>query len=156
MPILALTLVRARRVMENLDTADCTTTKDLGPNSTEKSSSKKPKLNRSEYEKGLLQARLNYVRSLLQIEIDRPGPTPDVRMALESELEELESKMKHIEGKMTELLPRPIALSPQINKSKSVKRSAAPVVKPAKTTKSESTTDSDYVFPKKTVKTPFN
>ncbi|GFU35978.1 uncharacterized protein TNCV_4190941 [Trichonephila clavipes] len=83
--------------MENLDTADSTTTKDLGPNSTEKSSSKKPKLNRSEYEKGLLQARLNYVRSLLQIEIDRPGPTPDVRMALESELEELESKMKHIE-----------------------------------------------------------
>ncbi|GFU70421.1 uncharacterized protein TNCV_3442381 [Trichonephila clavipes] len=71
-------------------------------------------------------------------------------MALESELEELESKMKHIEGKMTELLPRPIALSPQINKSKSFKRSAAPVVKPAKTTKSESTTDSDYVFPKKT------
>ncbi|GFX50301.1 hypothetical protein TNCV_338361 [Trichonephila clavipes] len=105
--------------MENLDTADSTTTKDLGPNSTEKSSSKKPKLNRSEYEKGLvLQARLNYVRSLLQIEIDRPGPTPDVRMALESELEQLESKMKHIEGKMTELLPRPIALSPQINKSK--------------------------------------
>ncbi|GFV94190.1 uncharacterized protein TNCV_4463171 [Trichonephila clavipes] len=93
--ILALTLVRARRVMENLDTADCTTTKDLGPNSTEKSSSKK--LNRSEYEKGMLQARLNYVRSLLQIEIDSPGPTPDTRMALESELEELESKMKHLE-----------------------------------------------------------
>ncbi|GFU07184.1 hypothetical protein TNCV_4946611 [Trichonephila clavipes] len=75
-------------------------------------------------------------------------------MALESELEDLESKMKHIEGKMTELLPRPIALSPQINKSKPVKRSAAPVVKPAKTTKSKSTTDSDYVFPKKTVKNP--
>ncbi|GFT84167.1 uncharacterized protein TNCV_1149951 [Trichonephila clavipes] len=33
-------------------------------------------------------------------------------------------------------------------------RSAAPVVKPAKTTKSKSTTDSDYVFPKKTEKNP--
>ncbi|GFX08955.1 uncharacterized protein TNCV_4165341 [Trichonephila clavipes] len=152
--ILALTLVRARRVMENLDTADCTTTKDHGPNSTEKSSSKKPKLNRAEYEKGMLQARLNYVRSLLQIEIDSPGPTPDVRITLESELKELESKMKHLEGKMTELLPRPIALSPQTNKSKRVKRSAAPVVKPAKSTKPENTNDSDFVFPKKTMKNP--
>ncbi|GFV29681.1 uncharacterized protein TNCV_330471 [Trichonephila clavipes] len=75
-------------------------------------------------------------------------------MALESELEELESKMKLIEGKMTELLPRPIALSPKINKSKAVKRSAAPVSKPAKTNKAKSSTDTDFTFPWKTVKTP--
>ncbi|GFV28098.1 uncharacterized protein TNCV_677861 [Trichonephila clavipes] len=49
-------------------------------------------------------------------------------------------------------LPRPIALSPQNNKPKAVKRPAAPVTKPAKSTKSKNPTDSDYVFPKKTVK----
>ncbi|GFS78378.1 hypothetical protein TNCV_4766531 [Trichonephila clavipes] len=100
---------------------------------------------------GILQARLEYI-SLLQIEIKTPSPTPDVRLALESELKKLEPKMKSMEGKMTELLPRPIALSPQTNKSKRVKRSAAPVVNPAKTTKSESTNDSDFVFPEKTMK----
>ncbi|GFW91280.1 uncharacterized protein TNCV_736951 [Trichonephila clavipes] len=152
--ILALTLVRARRVMENLETVDNTISKDLGPNSTENSSPNKLKEKGPEYEKGLLQARLNYIRSLLQIEIDRPGPTPDVRTALESELEELESKMKLIEGKMTELLPRPIALCPKFNKSKAVKRSAAPVNKPAKTNKAISTTDTDYTFPRKTAKNP--
>ncbi|GFW09642.1 hypothetical protein TNCV_4190881, partial [Trichonephila clavipes] len=60
---------------------------DHGPNSTEKSTPKKPKLNQAEHDKGMLQARLKYVRSLLQIEIDSPGPTPDVRLALETELE---------------------------------------------------------------------
>ncbi|GFS68817.1 hypothetical protein TNCV_409051 [Trichonephila clavipes] len=75
--------------MENLETVDNTISKDLGPNSTENSSSNKLKEKGPEYEKGLLQARLNYIRSLLQIEIDRPGPTPDVRTALESELEKL-------------------------------------------------------------------
>ncbi|GFW49349.1 uncharacterized protein TNCV_3058581 [Trichonephila clavipes] len=104
------------------------------------------------YEKGILKARLEYVRSLLQIEIDRPSPTPDVRLALESELKKLEPKWKSLEGKITELLPRPIALSPQTNKPKRVKRSAAPVVKPAKSTKPESTNDPDFVFPKKTMK----
>ncbi|GFS68819.1 uncharacterized protein TNCV_409061 [Trichonephila clavipes] len=62
--------------------------------------------------------------------------------------------MKLIEGKMTELLPRPIALCPKFNKSKAVKRSAAPVNKPAKTNKAISTTDPDYTFPWKTAKNP--
>ncbi|GFW65441.1 hypothetical protein TNCV_4410491 [Trichonephila clavipes] len=150
--ILALTLVRARRVMEYLETIDYISKKDHGPNSTEKSTPKKPKLNQAEHDKGMLQARLKYVRSLLQIEIDSPGPTPDVRLALETELEEVESQMKVLEGKMTELLPRPIALNPQTKKSKRVKRSAAPVEKPAKSTKPENTNDSDFVFPKKTIK----
>ncbi|GFV15991.1 hypothetical protein TNCV_4240341 [Trichonephila clavipes] len=124
--------------------------KDLGPNSQSSSINPPPKVDRGpNYEKGILQARLEYIRSLLQIEIKTPSPTPDVRLALESELKKLEPKMKSMEGKMTELLPRPIALSPQTNKSKRVKRSAAPVVNPAKTTKSESTNDSDFVFPKR-------
>ncbi|GFT59772.1 hypothetical protein TNCV_4783351 [Trichonephila clavipes] len=45
----------------------------------------------------MLQVRLKYVRSLLQIEIDSPGPTPDVRLALETELEEVESQLKELE-----------------------------------------------------------
>ncbi|GFW97350.1 uncharacterized protein TNCV_3091881 [Trichonephila clavipes] len=152
--ILALTLVRARRVME-LHPAESIIMKDLGPNSQSSSNNPPPKVDRGpNYEKGILQARLEYVRSLLQIEIDRPGPTPDVRLALESELMKLEPKMKSMEGKMTELLPRPIALSPQTKKSKRIKRSAAPVVKPAQTTNSENANDSDFVFPKKTMKNP--
>ncbi|GFV73326.1 hypothetical protein TNCV_958911 [Trichonephila clavipes] len=156
--ILALTLVRARRVMEHLVSAESIIMQDLGPNSTEQSSSNNPLPKgdkESANEKRILQARLRYIRSLLEIENEAPSPTPDVRLALESEMKNLEDKLKPTEGKMTELLPHPIALSPQINKSKPVKRSAAPVVKPAKTTKSKSTTDSDYVFPKKTVNNPF-
>ncbi|GFY26327.1 hypothetical protein TNCV_25241 [Trichonephila clavipes] len=53
---------------------------------------------------------------------------------------------------MTEFLPRPIALSPHNSKSKAVKRPAAPVTKPAKSNKAKNSTDSDFVFPKKTVK----
>ncbi|GFW88195.1 RNA-directed DNA polymerase from mobile element jockey [Trichonephila clavipes] len=150
--ILALTLVRARRAME-LYPAESIFMKDLAPNFQSTSFISPPKVDRGpNYEKGILKARLEYVRSLLQIEIDRPSPTPDVRLALESELKKLEPKWKTLEGKMTELLPRPIALSPQTNKPKRVKRSAAPVVKPAKSTKPESTNDPDFVFPKKTMK----
>ncbi|GFX90986.1 hypothetical protein TNCV_4601201, partial [Trichonephila clavipes] len=52
------------------------------------------------YEKGILKARLEYVRSLLQIEIDRPSPTPDVRLALESELKKLEPKWKSLKVRL--------------------------------------------------------
>ncbi|GFY28767.1 uncharacterized protein TNCV_3441341 [Trichonephila clavipes] len=124
---------------------------------SDQSSSKNPPPkgdNEHANEKRILQARLRYIRSLLEIENEAPSPMPDVRLALESEMKNLEAKIKSIEGKMTELLPRPIALSPQNNKPKPVKRSAAPVVKPAKTSKSKSTTDSDFVFPKKTIKNP--
>ncbi|GFX38792.1 hypothetical protein TNCV_4748621 [Trichonephila clavipes] len=79
-------------------------------------------------------------------------PTPDTKLALEAELKTLEAKIKFMEGKMTEFLPRPIALSPQNSKPKAVKRPAAPVTKPAKSNKSKNSTDSDFVFPKKTVK----
>ncbi|GFX29942.1 uncharacterized protein TNCV_3964131 [Trichonephila clavipes] len=130
---------------------------DLGPNSSDQSSFKNPPTkgdNEPANEKRILQARLRYIRSLLEIEDEAPCPMPDVRLALESEMKNLEAKIKSIEGKMTELLPRPIVLSPQNNKPKPVKRSAAPVVKPAKTSKSKSTTDSDFVFPKKTIKNP--
>ncbi|GFU36153.1 hypothetical protein TNCV_2200521 [Trichonephila clavipes] len=87
---------------------------DLGPNSTEQSSSNNPLPKgdkESANEKRILQARLRYIRSLLEIERS-VGPTPDVRLALESE-RKLEDKLKPTEGKMTELLPHPIALSPQ-------------------------------------------
>ncbi|GFV16266.1 uncharacterized protein TNCV_1670711 [Trichonephila clavipes] len=83
--------------MEYLETIDFTHKKDHGPNSTEKSTPKKPKLNQAEHDIAMLQVRLKYVRSLLQIEIDSPGPTPDVRLALETELEEVESQLKELE-----------------------------------------------------------
>ncbi|GFV66009.1 uncharacterized protein TNCV_4086841 [Trichonephila clavipes] len=77
---------------------------------------------------------------------------PDTRYELEVELKTLEAKIKSMEGKMTEFLPRPIALSPLNSKPKAVKRPAAPVTKTAKSNKSKNSTDSDFVFPKKTVK----
>ncbi|GFX40449.1 hypothetical protein TNCV_1412591 [Trichonephila clavipes] len=64
--ILALTLVRARRVME-LHPAESIIMKDLGPNSQSSSNNPPPNLDRgTNYEKGILQARLKYVRSKLK------------------------------------------------------------------------------------------
>ncbi|GFU98140.1 hypothetical protein TNCV_1491621 [Trichonephila clavipes] len=97
---------------------------DLGPNSTEQSSSNNPP------PKG-----------------DKESANERGYFKLVSDTSDRCSKLK---------TKRPARRqTPQINKSKPVKRSAAPVVKPAKTTKSKSTTDSDYVFPKKTVNNPF-
>ncbi|GFT65207.1 hypothetical protein TNCV_2816121 [Trichonephila clavipes] len=89
---------------------------DLGPISTEQSSTDKPS---SRKEKEIYLARLDYIKMMLQIETDIPSPTPDMKLALESELKTLEAKIKSLEGKMTEFLPRPIALSPQNKKTKS-------------------------------------
>ncbi|GFW02624.1 uncharacterized protein TNCV_2456381 [Trichonephila clavipes] len=122
---------------------------DLGPNSSEQSSSTNRYLGK---EKELDLARLEYIKQMLQVEIEIPSPTPDTKLTLEAELKTLEAKIKSMEGKMTEFLPRPIALSPQNSKPKVVKRPAAPVTKPAKSNKSKNTTDSDFVFPKKTAK----
>ncbi|GFW51198.1 uncharacterized protein TNCV_3594801 [Trichonephila clavipes] len=57
---------------------------------------------------------------------------------------------------MTEFLPCPIALCPHIYKSKAVKRTANPVIRPAKFTakakQNKNKIDADFVFPKKTTK----
>ncbi|GFW70865.1 hypothetical protein TNCV_3366151 [Trichonephila clavipes] len=119
---------------------------DIGPNSTDQSSSN----NRySGKEKDIYLVRLEYIKQMLQVEIEIPSPTPDTKLALEAELKTLEAKIKSMEGKMTEFLPRPIALSPQNSKPKAVKRPAAPVTKPAKSNKSKNSTDSGFVFPKR-------
>ncbi|GFV65853.1 hypothetical protein TNCV_1256071 [Trichonephila clavipes] len=124
---------------------------DSGPTSTEQSSTNNPA---SGKEKDIYLARLDYIKMTLQIETDIPSPTPDTKLALESELKTLEVKIKSMEGKMTKFLPRPIALSPHNSKPKAVKRPAVPVTNPPKSNKSKNSTDSDYVFPKreKTVK----
>ncbi|GFT33368.1 uncharacterized protein TNCV_859141 [Trichonephila clavipes] len=122
---------------------------DLGPLTTEQSCSNKAS---TEKEKEIYHARINYIRMMLQIETDNFSPTPDTKLTQEAELKTLEAKIKSMEGKMTEFLPRPIALSPHKILPKAVKRPAAPVNKPAKTNKLKNSTDSDFVFPKKTVK----
>ncbi|GFW98385.1 uncharacterized protein TNCV_1092631 [Trichonephila clavipes] len=55
---------------------------------------------------------------------------------------------------MTEFLPCPIALCPHNYKSKVVKRTADPVIRPAKFTAkaNQNKIDADFVFPKKTTK----
>ncbi|GFV62596.1 uncharacterized protein TNCV_2528211 [Trichonephila clavipes] len=55
---------------------------------------------------------------------------------------------------MTEFLPCPIALCTHNYKFKAVKRPAGPVIRPAKLTvkATKNKIDSDFVFPKKTVK----
>ncbi|GFV58691.1 hypothetical protein TNCV_1947561 [Trichonephila clavipes] len=66
----------------------------------------------------------------------------------------LDDKIKDLEGKMTEFLPYPIALCPHNYKFKVVKRPAEPVIRPAKFTAKANKNKivSDFVFPKKTIK----
>ncbi|GFW08947.1 hypothetical protein TNCV_3474971 [Trichonephila clavipes] len=121
---------------------------DLGPLTTEQNCSNKAL---TEKEKDIYRVRINYVKKMLQVETNYPSPTSETKLTLEAELKTLEAKIKSMEGKMTEFLPRRIALSPHKINPKAIKRSAAPVIKPAKTNKLKNPTDPDFVFPKKTV-----
>ncbi|GFU21701.1 uncharacterized protein TNCV_3123011 [Trichonephila clavipes] len=76
----------------------------------------------------------------------------------------LDEKINILEGKMLELLPCPIALCSHNSKNKAVKRTAEPVIRPAKFTakainnmsnnskNKNEVRETDFVFPKKTSK----
>ncbi|GFX16885.1 uncharacterized protein TNCV_2518631 [Trichonephila clavipes] len=96
---------------------------------------------------------------MLEIERSSPSLMPETTKKLEEELHILEIKVKTLEGKMTEFLPCPIAQCIHNNKIKAIKRSADPVIRPAKFTakanknlNNNTNLDKDFVFPKKTAK----
>ncbi|GFW59863.1 nucleic-acid-binding protein from transposon X-element [Trichonephila clavipes] len=114
--------------------------------------------------------RKDYVAKMLEVEESDPSKYKETKVTLETELKSLEEKIAILEGKMTDYLPCPIALCFHNNKSKAVKRTADPVIRPAKFTakatqnqnknnnskvnnKNKSKIDADFVFPTKTTKT---
>ncbi|GFX34057.1 uncharacterized protein TNCV_912581 [Trichonephila clavipes] len=111
--------------------------------------------------------RKDYVAQMLEVEESDPSNNKETKVTLEAELKSLEEKIAILEGKMTDYLPCPIALCFHNNKSKAVKRTADPVIRPAKFTakatqnknnyskannKNKNKIDADIVFPTKTTK----
>ncbi|GFU12848.1 uncharacterized protein TNCV_3574111 [Trichonephila clavipes] len=111
--------------------------------------------------------RKDYVAKMLEVEESDPSNNKETKVTLEAELKSLEEKIAILEGKMTDYLPCPIALCS--HKSKAVKRTADPVIRPAKFTakatqnqnknniskvnnKNKNKIDVDFVFPTKTTK----
>ncbi|GFU02606.1 uncharacterized protein TNCV_3755211 [Trichonephila clavipes] len=114
--------------------------------------------------------RKDYVAKMLELEESDPSNNKETKVTLEAELKSLEEKIAILEGKMTDYLPCPIALCFHNNKNKAVKRTADPVIRPAKFTakatqnqnknnnskannKNKNKIDADFVFPTKTTKT---
>ncbi|GFX07220.1 uncharacterized protein TNCV_2971971 [Trichonephila clavipes] len=110
-------------------------------------------------------ARKKYVSELLEIEKENNGPMTETAQKSEEEMTSLDEKINILEGKMLELLPCPIALCSHNSKNKAVKRTAEPVIRPAKFTAKATNNNSnnsnnsknknevtDFVFPKKTSK----
>ncbi|GFX52815.1 hypothetical protein TNCV_3720051 [Trichonephila clavipes] len=95
---------------------------------------------------------------MLEIERSTPSPMEETTKKLEEELLNLETKVQTLEGKMTEFLSCPIAQCMHNNKIKAIKRSADPIIRPAKFTAkanknlNNKNVEKDFVFPKKTVK----
>ncbi|GFT58573.1 uncharacterized protein TNCV_1250411 [Trichonephila clavipes] len=113
----------------------------------------------------IFSARKKYVAELLEIEKESNGLMTEMAQKSEEEMTSLDEKINILEGKMLELLPCPIALCSHNSKNKAVKRTAEPVIRPAKFTakatnnKSNNSNNSknknevtDFVFPRKTSK----
>ncbi|GFT36962.1 uncharacterized protein TNCV_175061 [Trichonephila clavipes] len=95
---------------------------------------------------------------MLEIERSSPSPMEETTKKLEEELLNLETTVQALEGKMTKFLPCPISQCMHNNKIKAIKRSADPIIRPAKFTAKANKNlnpkdiDKDFVFPKKTAK----
>ncbi|GFW84128.1 uncharacterized protein TNCV_4877911 [Trichonephila clavipes] len=111
--------------------------------------------------------RKEYVAKMLEVEESDLSYNKETKVTLEVELKSLEEKIAILEGKMTDFLPCPIALCSHNIKSKAVKRTADPVIRPAKftakatqnqnknsnnKTNNKNKIDADFVFPTKTTK----
>ncbi|GFW16117.1 nucleic-acid-binding protein from transposon X-element [Trichonephila clavipes] len=145
---------------------------DLGPPSPPKfpAELRCSQIKSVQMEMRIFTARKKYVSELLEIEKESNGPMSETAQKSEEEMTSLDEKINILEGKMLELLPCPIALCSHNSKNKAVKRTAEPVIRPAKFTakatnnKSNNSENSkninsknknevtDFVFPKKTSK----
>ncbi|GFT03810.1 nucleic-acid-binding protein from transposon X-element [Trichonephila clavipes] len=102
--------------------------------------------------------RKGYVMGMIDVEKNSYNTSEEIVKKLEAEQLSLEDTLQTLEGKLTKLLPCPKPMCMHNTKSKAVKRSAAPIIRPAKFTakankniKSNDVTK-DFVFPKKTAK----
>ncbi|GFT08607.1 nucleic-acid-binding protein from transposon X-element [Trichonephila clavipes] len=102
--------------------------------------------------------RKGYVTGMIDVEKNSYNTSEEIVKKLEAEQLSLEDTLQTLEGKLTKLLPCPKPMCMHNTKSKAVKRSAAPIIRPAKFTakankniKSNEVTK-DFVFPKKTAK----
>ncbi|GFU76582.1 uncharacterized protein TNCV_1940701 [Trichonephila clavipes] len=111
-----------------------------------------------EKEISIFTSRKAYVASLLDVEKNFVTPSEETIKKLEVEQLNLETTLQTLEGKLTKILPCPKPQCMHNIKSKAVKRSAAPIIRPAKFTakanKNSNSNESvkDFVFPKKTAK----
>ncbi|GFU45538.1 uncharacterized protein TNCV_4774461 [Trichonephila clavipes] len=145
----------------------CINMEDLGPPSPPKfpDELRCSQIKSVQMEMRIFTARKTYVSELLEIEKETNGPRTETAQKSEAEMTSLDEKINILEGKMNELLPCPIALCFHNSKNKAVKRTADPVIRPAKFTAKANNNNSktninsknkndviDFVFPKKTSK----
>ncbi|GFV84658.1 uncharacterized protein TNCV_4296411 [Trichonephila clavipes] len=155
-------------IMEAPVDDQCINMEDLGPPSPPKfpDELRCSQIKSVQMEMRIFTARKTYVSELLEIEKETNGPRTVTAQKSEEEITSLDEKINILEGKMLELLPCPIALCSHNSKNKAVKRTADPVIRPAKFTAKATNNNSknnnissknkndvtDFVFPKKTNK----
>ncbi|GFV58139.1 uncharacterized protein TNCV_687461 [Trichonephila clavipes] len=100
---------------------------------------------------------------MIDLENRTPSATTETKSKLEEELKTLNENISVLEGKLADYLPCPIALCYHNSKNKAVKRTAEPVIRPAKftakatnnakiNTNNNKNNNDEFVFPKKTTK----
>ncbi|GFW89557.1 hypothetical protein TNCV_1515081 [Trichonephila clavipes] len=82
----------------------------------------------------IYQIRRDYVTSMIDLENRTPSATTETKSKLEEELKTLNENISVLEGKLADYLPCPNALCYHNSKNKAVKRTAEPVIRPAKFT----------------------
>ncbi|GFX36704.1 uncharacterized protein TNCV_580831 [Trichonephila clavipes] len=82
----------------------------------------------------IYQIRRDYVTSMIDLENRTPSATTETKSKLEEELKTLNENISVLEGKLADYLPCPNALYYHNSKNKAVKRTAEPVIRPAKFT----------------------
>ncbi|GFV15133.1 uncharacterized protein TNCV_1066301 [Trichonephila clavipes] len=110
-----------------------------------------------EKEINIFTTRKGYITSMIDVEKTSYNTSEETVKKLEEDQLNLETTLQTLEGKLTGLLPCPKPQCIHNTKSKAVKRSAAPIIRPAKFTakankNSNSKVVKDFVFPKKTAK----
>ncbi|GFW12790.1 uncharacterized protein TNCV_3885001 [Trichonephila clavipes] len=140
----------------------CVNMEDLGPPQPEF-----PDDHRCMQIKGVAkEIKIFCIRKMLEVEQSDPSQTTETKVTLEAKLKSLEEKIAILDAKMIDFLPCSIVLCPHNIKSKAVKRTADPVIRPAKftakanqnqnqnnnKTNNKNKIDADFVFPKKTTK----
>ncbi|GFU10760.1 uncharacterized protein TNCV_2387651 [Trichonephila clavipes] len=102
--------------------------------------------------------RKGYITSMIDVEKTSYNASEETVKKLEADQLNLETTLQNLEGKLTGLLPCPKPMCMHNTKSKAVKRTAAPIIRPAKfMAKANKNIKSnevakDFVFPKKTAK----